>query len=692
MGKLKFTFTNLWFWITLLLVSFLTEDLNFMTDNPKGGFDVTTLIVITLACLICLSFFYLIQHKENKIKLDFVLLPAFVIVGIAFIVSIWLNQGQTFAFENGEGEVTAVITTYDRVKATIILIVFLSFLYAMIFMVNVNNPRSRRYYWLVYAGVLAALISLVYSLITEFNEYKSIFINDGEIQIVIDSFYGNKNYYGGILFIGFLSCIIANYYKPRCYLYVLMVVFFVAILTCASMLPTIISGVALIIYLFEEIIRFAVKRRYVKSGFAVFSLLLTISLIVILYIGCVKEWKGFNGLNNYLGDLIKSKDFSTFTGRVKIWVHIAPYLFDNKVHTIIGHGFMISEKSILAITAAFNNDALSGVRTTHNGYIQILFEYGLVGFVAHMILVCYFIYACIRLMLEKRFHFAFVYGFVALCCGVYNCCESSSFFDAGVKEIFMTMMFMVPVMTECKFYLHSRKVKELKNIEVPEKMDPVKLGKGISFVIMSVIVMCVVALVCPITYQYNWLKYLIFNLIGGLSILLIFVPYMVSLYYRTDERIFFIAHCALNAIGIVLFTFIGYFILKYTPTTKDLAPYLTPALLFVLLALDALIYSFVKKGKFSEWRAIFISGSFINSVFAIAGGLSTGILAFVIIQNITKMNLFLYPICIVFALFGFYGAFYFAPTQGGREFLEEYNNMNMLSIRNLVRKDEKYYG
>ena len=570
------------------------------------------------------------------------------------ILGIWLNNGSTYAFTNGEGSISVSFTLYEKIRATIILVLFLAFLYAMIFMVNVNQPRSRKFYWFAYIAIGICIFALVYSLIAEFDEYASIFdTQEGLPPIAIESFFNNKNTYGGLLFVGFLSCIIVNYYKPRLYMYLLMLVFFLGILASAAMLPTFISGAALIIYLFEEIIRFAVKKRYVKSGFATFTLLTIIVLIILLYIGCAKEWKGFNGLNKYFGEFLKKKNYSTLSGRITLWSALIPHMFDNTIHLLFGHGFLLSEKDTLAISAAYFNDANSGVRTLHNGFFQVFFDYGLIGGVMHFFLLCYFVYGLIRLLLEKRFHFVFIYAFIGICWAIYNTCESSYTFNKGVKEIYCTFMFIMPVISETKFCLHQKKVEEIKQLPLEKKkMDYLKLGRLVAFVLMSLIIATLSTFTCTFSYSHEWLKYLLLNLFGGLSILLIFVPYLVSLYYRFEEKIIFVAHMVLNLFFIGLFTYVGYLVLKFNATTTMLAPYLTPVILFVLLLLDSVFYSLGKKGSVEEWSQIFICGSFINSVFSIAGGLVTGILSFVIMQAIAEMNIYLYIVCLVQSFIG----------------------------------------
>ena len=175
MGKLKFTFTNIWYFLSLVLICFLTENATHLTNDTETGFNMPTLIILSLATAGALVMFYFINHKENKIKADWVLLPLISIVGLSMILGIWLNKGGTFDFSNGQGSIVVTYSLYEKIRATVILVLFLAFVYAMLFMVNVNHPRHRKFYWFAYIAVGVCVFSVVYSLITEANEYVSIF-------------------------------------------------------------------------------------------------------------------------------------------------------------------------------------------------------------------------------------------------------------------------------------------------------------------------------------------------------------------------------------------------------------------------------------------------------------------------------------------------------------------------------------
>lgn len=693
MGKLKFTFANLWYWVALILVCTLTENLMHMTSAPKSGFDFGGLLAISLACIGCLFMFFFVSHKSNKIKFDWVLFPAIIILGGCFMLSIWLNNGMVVPYKDNSSEIVVTISTFEKIRASIILVIFLALTYAMLFVSRANGFRNKVVNFVALVGIVAALISLVYSLIVEKSQYAAIFKDDDLKHIVIDSFYGNKNYYGGVLFIGFLSCIIANYYKPRFYKYMLMVIFMVATLASAAMLPSVISVVALALYLFEEILRFSIKKRWICSIFALFALLSAVALVVVFYYGVTHTWKGFNGLDTYLSETFKNKDFLTFTGRTTIWRNVFPYCFKDPFHLVFGYGFMISEKNILAITGAMYNNPATGVRTTHNGYLQMIFEYGLIGSVVHVVLIGFFIYSCIRMMIEKKFHFAFTYMFVGLCAATYNFCESSSYFDAGTKEVFMTQLFVVPVLTEAKMLGKNKKLEELRSIdENREPMKPNVMGKGLSLIIVSALITVGMTFLSPLTYEIVWLKNLMINLAIYLGIALLFIPYLASLYYRKTDKPYFVANCVINGLLISLVMFALFMFMNHNAETRRIMPYALPAVLFVILLLETIIYSLIKGATFKDYASVTFGGSIIMARNALVGATFVGGIAFISFSMFNMMTLFNYFMIMILTMMGFYGVYYFLPTKDGKEVRGAYDELHLNTIKREFVYNEKYYG
>ena len=691
MGKLKFTLSNIWFWVALVAICFLTENLSLLTTNFKEGFNFATLAVLSVGCLLCLFLYYFINHKENKVKMDIILLPAICIVGMTLLFGIWLQDTAIIPFANGSDSITVTFSIYEKIRASIIVVLFLGVAYAFMFMMNANRPSHRIIMLMAFVGIGAALVSVIFSLATEMNVYVAIFKGDDVHGLSIDSFYGNKNYYGGILFIGIMTCFIVNYYRPRLHWYILIAAFYVILVSTVAVLPTLICTIAVPLYLLEEIFRFGLKRKWKYSVFALISLLIIMSLAILYFWGSNYSWKGFIGLDAYISDTFKHKDFLTYSGRTKIWQTIVPYCFDSPIHAVFGHGFMLSEKLIKGITGAMNNSIESGVKTTHNGYLEILFDYGILGLLTHVVLISYFVYCAIRLLLEKRFHFVFVYSFVVLCCAAFNFCESSSFFDIGVKEIYMTVLFMMPVIAEYKISHRKEKLEEIRNLPVEKKTwEPIKVGKWLSVIIVSFLVVGLASLAITTIYEIKFVKYLVLNIVIGLAIALVFIPYLVTLFFKGD-KMHFILHCTFNGLLIVSSTFILYMFLRAEGSTKAMIPYLIPGLLVVALTIETVVYSLIKNGSLKEWAKI-LASAFVIGRNAIVGGIVLTLVPGLLLQLTGNMNLYIYIVCVIIGLIGYYGTFHFFPTKGGKELLDDANELAVWNIKRIALKDEIYYG
>ena len=691
MGKLKFTFTNLWYYLLLILTCTLTENIMHMASNAKGGFNITGLFVISLACVACLFMFFFISHKENKLKVDVVLLPAIVIVGICFLIPIWLNKGMTATFANGEGEIVVTYSLFERIRASVILVIFLATSYAMLFATRVHGFRNKTIYFIALVGIGAALLSLTYSLIVERQQYMSIFKDDAVQNVVIDSFYGNKNYYGGVLLIGFLSCIVANYYKPRFTIYFLMIVFVVGIIACAAMLPSIIAFVALPLYLLEEIVRFSIKKRWLYVVFTMLAIFIFLGLIILFYYGVTHFWKGFAGLDAYLSETFHKKNFSTFSGRTKIWAAIFPHCFENPLQLILGHGFMLSEKNILAITSAMNDGANEGVRTAHNGYLQILYEYGIVGAVVHLALLGVFLYSCFRMLLEKKFHFVFIYLLIGLCAATYNFCESSSYFDAGTKEMFMTQLFVMPVITEAKLVSKTKKHDEMADFEQqPKRANSISLGKAVALVIMGLIFTLAISFLSSTTYQTLWIRNMVLNLLVYLGIALLFVPYLITLYHRKTD--YFILHLVFNFLFIGLLLFVFLMFANKSGMVKPVIPYVMPVLLFFALLVEVVFYAFIKQGNIKEWAIVTFGGAFAMPRYAFIGAALVGGIGYLSLTFMGKMTMFVYFMLMIITVIAFFGTYYFLPTKAGKQVRANMDYSHMNAIKRDYIYNETYYG
>ena len=697
MGKLRYALVNLWFWTAMIFMNFLTENHTLMVGNNMGSLDPTSLFILALSAVICLFMFIFISHKDNKVKPDLILLTIMTILGFFFLLAIWASPNSSYAFADGSDSTLAELSTFERFAASLILVIFLTFMYTYLYMVRVNSLRNRQFIWLLYIGIFTGYLSLVLSLILDRHAYMIIakgLDNNNLPSVSIDSFYGNKNYYGGVLLIAILSCMGANYYKPRLFHFVSISILTVALMATASILPIMIALIAVPIYLLEEITYYAIKKRWARSIYAVIASLILLSLVIVFYIGSQVKWKGFSGTNDYISKVFSQKSFETISGRVAIWNALIPHIADNPFTIIFGHGFMVSEKHIFAITAALNNNVLNGVRTTHNGYIQVLYEFGLLGGLVHLGLICYYIYACIRLLMHKRFHYVFVYTFIMICIGVYNAAESSLLFDSCVKEMFITVAFAMPIIGDFKGSVRPTKIKEIKQMKVMEgHMNSIKLGQGMALVFASIVATSLMMFLSTDTLLNHWhMRYWMANIAIGGVLCTLTIPYLLSLYHRNTDKLVFNLHIVGNACLLILLTFIPTLVLLKHPTGRRFLPFILPFIVFIFLMSEMVIYFWIKKGNMKEWWIVTFKGALLNARYAYGGLLLLGGMLILFTQLNGELNSLSYSIMYFVLYMIFFASFHFFPTKGGREVLDEYNQVGLRRVQYIYLKDEKYYG
>ena len=128
-----------------------------MVGDNRGDFDATSLIVFSIAAFICLFMFFFISHKDNKVKPDVVLLTLTTIVGFFFIIGIWASPNMTYEFANGADSIRVNLSLFERIASSVILLFFLSFAYAYLYMIRVNSLRNRQFIWLLYIGIFTGI-------------------------------------------------------------------------------------------------------------------------------------------------------------------------------------------------------------------------------------------------------------------------------------------------------------------------------------------------------------------------------------------------------------------------------------------------------------------------------------------------------------------------------------------------------
>lgn len=684
MGKIKQTLTNLIFWLAIIVSCYFIEGIGLLSEQPFSGFDNVSYISILCLTLILISTYLVFEHKLNRLKADFVLLPILLILFIVFTWTIW-NQQEVITISNvTTGFVSRVlITKTDKFKYTLELGVSLIVLYLVLFVFSRQKVRNRQMMWLpsIYIGI--TFVSCLGTFITDWDKYVGL-VTNGSLVDGISFWYYNENLFGYVLLIGILCCFVVNTTKIRWWSFIFMFIFFVQVIltTCATSM--ILSTAAILLYILFEIFCGFKKKPYLSMTFMIMFITLITSGLITCYILQSNGNKFIVKIFDYLNDSFSNKDFSTLSGRRIVWHNALDLISDSKRHLWFGRGYGTSTKLLQGYTAAIESGAY--ISSTHSAYIEILYRHGLLGLILYIIAFVYFLAAIIHLIVKKHFRFAMIY----LICVAFICMqgvmESDLFFTSNVTGLVQTIIFVMPVFRTHKNIIHKKAIDSLEEFDFNEKrIDYHQVSYSISTVLMTLIFGVITLMSCSVIYLNNSLLPIIGSGSVILIILLLFYPYFVSMLYRRAKKHKFVFR--------LVYTSVFIFIL---PIASLVACATIPSLESGLIALPAflMLSSFIflymlfipRNGSLIEWIKMTFHGIAITSKWGILAS-TIGLFAFVMLQSKISFNPHSMLVFVVINMVIFLFAFVLVPSNDKSAIINEYNSMNIQRIKTTLKKD-----
>ena len=512
MGKLRFTLTNIVFWIVLLLSCFLAENYALFTDSPRSGFDSFPLYLLTFSIIILLVFYYVLEHKKNKLSLDKVILPSFLVMALILIINIFRQGDRTFINWMNDGTFSISFDLSSRLLAALQVVIWVGLLYAIVFVYNRFRLNNESYRWIpkIYLIIvlLFALIDLFYEWDIVVGIFAGTYVGSG-----VEFVFGNANVWALVLFAGLLSALVLTYKRFSWYYFAVMIAIFLYMILTTSATAIYISLIIMIAYPTFEIINAIRKNK--KKGLIIAAVYVGVLLTLIgLFFLFVKvEVPMFVNFWSFVDHGVLHKDFLTITGRTNLWAHIIDLLKGNPLDLIFGLGHQTGSR----IFQIYNAEHMP-VKSAHNALMEVFLRYGLIGVTVYgAMLVAVFV--CLVLHIKnKRYRFAFIYGLAYLAIMAHSVAESTNIFTPNVGGVFFALFFVLPIVN----MLQSKKFKEIKdelvNVEVETKRIPH------SFFIASLIYVAAVIVIVKVINNFVSLD--IFSNIV-IAILIIFVTFFV---------------------------------------------------------------------------------------------------------------------------------------------------------------------
>ncbi len=615
MGKFKFTFTNILFWVAVIAAVLVFENITFFekVDSPDfmvpGMQDPYFFMFFAISAL-CFVLLIVYETIFNKAKVNVIALVVCLILLASGIVGIWLFNGMEFS----NGAEPIVIDDWNKIKHTLSFILFVLTIYSTMFYFTKNHPSIRRLRYLFLIVIAVTYFFVIYSIVTEYVKYEIIANADSETVTSqsIKSLFLNSNMFAGFILMGICAAIGLNYFKKNPLSYITIIGFgIVQIFVCSLTCILITLAIIFVYFLFEIIITF--KKNFVLAMFKLGLMIAIYVSITLMFALCQTfDVPHLSSFCRFLYKELSNSNYANFSNRTMIWEYTIQASNRDIFSLLFGYGFRNSEY----ITGGMMNVEDHRI-SCHNGYLQILLNFGVIGLACFATFVVIYFYSLIRLFKEHK-RFSLIFLVVGLAYFALSCTESLIAFNSSAQGILIGALFYLPVINK---YSHLRN-KTIGDSVVEEHSYPALLNsklmvRGAGRFILSIMAITTMFFAFDECRNNPTILWTLINAEAILGILLLTFPYLNALWAKDGDIYKYIVHFMIFVLLIAGASIGLSMVIWYGKPIEGFA-WATPiAISFIILG-ELIIYSVMKGGSFKLYLNTFVAfktslGSLIGS-------------------------------------------------------------------------------
>lgn len=559
MGKLRFTFTNILLIIGVFASVLLFENLSFFAPNPENplmsfGLDNSYFFIIFAIAMI--SFIALIVYDAifNKNKVNVLVLVPVLIGLAAVLVGVWLFDGMSFV--TIEPVPDLVIDSWNKIRHTLTLITYALAIYAIFtYFVN-NNPSTKRLGYIFAAVIVFCLVISVYSVITEYSKYEFIanrFVDHTPQEEEIKSIFLNTNMFSGMLLMGVASSIALNYFKKNPLSYIGIFGLTIIQVFVNSISGSILTITLVAMYLLVEIIINFKKKT--KRAFLELSIYVTL-LVGITILFCLTQYFEIPVISNFcrfLYSTLSKGDFAKLSNRTLIWGKVGEFEANDPLHMILGYGLNNTGRIIGGIaynthSAVETNFSLSA----HSGFVQLFVDFGIVGLAIYLFFIVTYFYCLIRLF-RRHARFSLIFLIIGMTYFGYAISESIIAFYPSAQGMLVGILFYLPVINKYRHLKHQEVAKDVVNNNSPyHLLTPELTVRALARVFIALIVVTISFFAIDLYREDLNVRTLLLQVLSGLIILLLSVPYVCGLWSKTRSSKVFAINALISSLMVAL--------------------------------------------------------------------------------------------------------------------------------------------
>jgi O-antigen ligase len=401
---------------------------------------------ISLFIFLSLWIEYRLTHRFQAIEILFLLMMLYPI-----LAEVWSQDQILLSQLNASFQESSSIFTLSTMKIFQGIFYGMSvgmILYTLYFFSSTMVSTKYLYRWVLGIVIAVVVAEVLYSLVMEWEEYVYVFENFSEgARLSITSFTTNTNIYAFNLTMGVYA--VGSLFmseKNLRWIYPLLGILF-SILIVFTVSKTAMLAIVLYAFVYGGMLIY----RVLKSRPMFLKMTMT-SLIVLMFVSYQSIWMIDHPIMERIQSLLTSSALGSFTSRVDIWIE-GMTLFQNQ-NTFFGYGLGLSN-TYLGVATAIRTGNIGQIMYQvvndrfHNGFLEILVSYGLVGTL--LLTIAHWEYIKALIAMTKRYAITIPMWALLFSFAVQMMFEDRILFRPDLSGVFFLVLLILPLVKPSEY-------------------------------------------------------------------------------------------------------------------------------------------------------------------------------------------------------------------------------------------------
>lgn len=445
----------------MIFMAYFAENvIVFDFNNFQREFTILEYVLLFSGILAIMVYYFYSEFKYNGMKLKWILAVILILIVFSTSLGIFLTPEIQY-FETIEiiDEVeTLVIKEYstsmiDKLKSFLFVVIAAAGVYIQVIILPKIISFKRYVLFLMYIIVMISVISAFVSYFMDYESYVHLYYHGLVGYNFPQSFVFNRNMYALMLLLGIMALYVIISYLPKWYNYVFLIFIFINIFFTFSKAA---FGIAVITFIVHFVYRMIATFKRNKIRNIIYLALvgiLAICGILLIPFPFFMEIQLFNEARRFILEYYINLGIGSYDGRTEIWDSVLA--LSNGTYLWFGRGLTIFNKTLFFYCGEIALPRRYAL-FSHNGFLEILGQWGLVGLIPYCLGVLTILIIDIYVAVKN-----YKVGIPALIIfGAflgYTMVETSTLFDLTIEGITTTALVTLPALS----WLNARRHPEI---------------------------------------------------------------------------------------------------------------------------------------------------------------------------------------------------------------------------------------